>query len=107
MLLLGFALNYLAMAALCLAMSRHHKLLLSGAPSQGRQRLLRGLAVVGMVAGLLLCIAAEGGEIGSVLWLCQLMLAGLLLVALLAWRERWVLRMAGLLPLAGGAALLF
>lgn len=107
MLLLGFALNYLAMTGLCLAMSRHHKLLLSGAPAPARQRLLRGLGVVGMVIGLLLCIRAEGGEIGPVLWLCQLMLAGVLLVSLLAWKTRWVFPLAGLLPLAGGAALLF
>ncbi|MEK1905475.1 MAG: DUF3325 family protein, partial [Pseudomonas sp.] len=52
MLLLGFALNYLAMTGLCLAMSRHHKLLLNGAPSQGRQRLLRGLAGLGLLGGL-------------------------------------------------------
>lgn len=36
------------------------------------------------------------------LWLCQLMLAGLLLVALLAWRARWVLPLAAALPLAAG-----
>ncbi|MGL4315020.1 MAG: DUF3325 domain-containing protein [Pseudomonas sp.] len=107
MLLLGFALNYLAMTGLCLAMSRHHKLLLSGVPAPMRQRLLRALAVVGMVLGLLACIGAQGGEIGSVLWLCQLMLAGLLLVSLLAWKARWVFPLAGLLPVAGGVALLF
>ncbi|WP_235981345.1 DUF3325 domain-containing protein [Aquipseudomonas ullengensis] len=106
MLLLGFALNYLAMTGLCLAMSRHHKLLLNGAPSQGRQRLLRGLAALGLLGGLLLCWRALGGEIGAVVWLCQLMLAGLLLVSLLAWRERLVFAAAVALPAAGGLALL-
>lgn len=107
MLLLGFALNYLAMTGLCLAMSRHHKLLLSGAPAPSRQRLLRVVAVVALLLALLACISARGGEIGSVLWLCQLMLAGLLLVGLLAWKARWVFPLAGLLPVAGGVALLF
>ena len=36
------------------------------------------------------------------LWLCQLMLAGLLLVALLAWCARWVLPLAAVLPLVAG-----
>lgn len=100
MLLFAFALSYLAMAALCLAMSRHHKVLLSGAPSPARQRGLRVLSVLGLGFGLALCWGARGGEIGAVLWLCLVMLAGLLLVALLAWRERWVL------PLAGGVTAL-
>lgn len=106
MLLLAFALNYLAMTALSLAMSRHHRVLFPGAPSPARQRLLRGSALAALVAGLALCWAARGGEIGAVLWLGQLMLAGLLLVALLAWRERWVLPMAAVLPLAGGVSAL-
>lgn len=104
--LLGFALSYLALLALCLAMSRQHKILLQGAPSIGRQRLLRGLALVGLALGLLLSIEQLGGEIGAVTWLCLLMLAGLLLVAVLAWRARWVLPLAVLLPAAGGLALL-
>lgn len=106
MLLLGFALSYLAMTALCLAMSRHHKLLLEGAPAAGRQRLLRVLAIVGIALALVLCMNSLGGEIGGVVWLCELMLAGLLLVALLAWKARWVLPVAALLPMAGGLSLL-
>jgi hypothetical protein len=102
MLLLAFALSYLAMTALSLAMSRHHQLLFQADPSPTRRRLLRILALPALVAGLSLCWLAEGGEIGAVFWLCQLMLAGLLLVALLAWRQRWVLPLAAALPLAGG-----
>lgn len=105
--LLDFALSYLALLALSLAMARHHQTLLQGAPSAARQRLLRGLALVGLILGLWLSIGQLGGEIGAVSWLCLLMLAGLLLVALLAWRARWVLPLAGLLPAAGGLTLLF
>lgn len=51
---------------------------------------------------LWLCINNQGGEIGTVLWFCLLMLAGVLLVLLLAWRSRWVLPVAPLLLLCGG-----
>lgn len=102
MLLLAFALSYLAMLALSMAMSRHHKALFTVAASPARQRLLCSLAGLALGLALAACWWAEGGEIGAVLWLCQLMLAGLLLVALLAWRARWVLPLAAALPLAAG-----
>ncbi|MDH4569306.1 DUF3325 domain-containing protein [Pseudomonas sp. BN414] len=102
MLFLSFAFCYLAMTGLALAMSRQHKLLFSAALSESRSRLLRIGAVLAMLVGLALAIAELGGEIGGVIWLCQLMLAGLLLVALLAWQNRWVLPLVALLPLGGG-----
>jgi hypothetical protein len=102
MLVLAFALSYLAMLALSMAMSRHHKALFTVAASPARQRLLRPLAGLALGLALAACWWTEGGEIGAVLWLCQLMLAGLLLVALLAWRARWVLPLAAALPLAAG-----
>ncbi|MCY1285713.1 hypothetical protein D9M68_148380 [compost metagenome] len=98
MLWLSFACTYLAMLTLSLAMSRHHKALFGAAPSAARVLALRLGALAALVAGLLLCIAELGGEIGAVTWLCQLMLAGLLLVMLLAWRQRWALPLAALLP---------
>lgn len=52
--------------------------------------------------GLVLAVSDQGGEIGTILWLCQVMLAGLLVAALLAWRGRWVLPAAVLLPLGSG-----
>lgn len=98
MLWLSFALTYLTMLTLSLAMSRHHKLLFSGAPSTARSRALRLVAcLVGAVA-LGVSIAAEGGEIGTIVWLGQLMLSGLLLVGLMAWRQRWALPLAAILP---------
>jgi len=102
MLVLSFAFCYLAMTGLALAMSRQHKLVFGGAPSESRSRLLRVGAVLAMLVGLALAIVELGGEIGGVIWLCQLMLAGLLLVAMLAWQARWVLPLVTLLPLGGG-----
>lgn len=100
--LLGFAFCYLAMTALSLAMARHHKALFRGPLSQARARLLRGVAVLAFGVGLVLAVSDQGGEIGTILWLCQVMLAGLLVAALLAWRGRWVLPAAVLLPLGSG-----
>ena len=102
MLALSFSCCYLAMTGLALAMSRQHKLLFSAAPSESRSRLLRVSAVLAMLVGLALAIAELGGEIGGVIWLCQLMLSGLLLVALLAWQVRSVLPLVALLLLGGG-----
>ena len=102
MLVLSFAFCYLAMTGLALAMSRQHKLVLNGAPSESRSRLLRGGAGLAMVLALVLIIAELGGEIGGVIWLLQLMLAGLLLVVLLAWKTRWVVPLVTLLPMSGG-----
>ncbi|MBM7060074.1 DUF3325 domain-containing protein [Pseudomonas sp. UL073] len=98
MLWLSFAFLYLAMLGLSLAMSRHHKALFGAAPAPGRQRLLRLAATVVGVIALALCVQARGGEIGTVIWLGQLMLAGVLLGGMLAWRQRWALSLAALLP---------
>jgi hypothetical protein len=99
--LLAFALAYLGMLALCLAMSRHHKALLGSEPGSLRQRVLRGAAALCFALSLVLCSLRQGGEIGAVLWLCQLMLAALLLVAVLAWRLRWTLPVAAPLLVSG------
>nr|WP_307321609.1 MULTISPECIES: DUF3325 domain-containing protein [Pseudomonas] len=101
MMLLAFALAYLGMLALCLAMSRHHKALLGGEPGSLRQRVLRLAAALCFALALGLCSLSQGGEIGAVLWLCQLMLAALLLVAVLAWRLRWAVPVAAPLLASG------
>ncbi|MNR09999.1 hypothetical protein D3C85_1262260 [compost metagenome] len=90
------------MTGLALAMSRQHKLVLTGAPGEARSRLLRVGAVLAMILALVLAIAELGGEIGGVIWLLQLMLAGLLLVVLLAWKTHWVVPLVALLPVSGG-----
>lgn len=105
MLWLSLALNYLALTALCVSQLRHHKALLHAVPSRVRQQVLRGLACAVLVLALYGCVQVRGLEIGLVLWLCQLLLAGMGLVVLLAWRGTWVLPLAVALPLLSGLLL--
>ena len=102
MLWLSLALNYLALTALCASQPRHHKVLLRSAPSRLRQQALRGLACGVLALALYGSVLVRGLEIGLVLWLCQLLLAGVGLVVLLAWRGTWVLPLAVALPLLAG-----
>ncbi|WP_051414679.1 DUF3325 domain-containing protein [Zestomonas thermotolerans] len=95
---LSFAFAYLAMLTFCLAMARHHKALFGRAPTAGHSRWLRVTGAAALAVALVLGIATQGIEMGVVVWLCQLMIAGLLLVLLLAWRQRWALPLALLLP---------
>ncbi|MGG2396650.1 DUF3325 domain-containing protein [Pseudomonas sp. SH1-B] len=99
--LLAYTFAYIGMLALCLAMSRHHRSLLGGEPQCARQRGLRLAAAICFLLALGVCHWNVGVEIGTVLWLCQLMLAALLLVVLLAWRQRWVLPAAAALMTGG------
>jgi len=100
MLWLSFALSYLALSAACLSQPRHHQRLLHVVITRWRQRLLCGLAAMAMALALGCSVLARGLEIGLVLWLCQLLLAGVGLALLLAWRSAWVLPLAAALPLA-------
>ncbi|KRW57349.1 DUF3325 domain-containing protein [Stutzerimonas nitrititolerans] len=100
-LLLAFALNYLAMLLQCLTMSRHRGALLRDGARLPGKPVMRALAVVCFGLALWLCVDSQGREIGSVVWLCLLMLSGVLLVLLLAWRARWVLPLAPLLVVGG------
>ncbi|PTQ71647.1 DUF3325 domain-containing protein [Pseudomonas sp. GV071] len=106
MLFLAFGLNYLGMTALCLAMSRHHKALLSSAPSTARTRSLRAVGALLLAVAMGLNIAELTADMGIITGLLQLMLAGLAVGLLMAWRNRWVLPIGGLLPLGGLLALL-
>lgn len=98
---LAFALAYLSMLALCLAMTRHHRAVFKTASTPGRQRWLR-IAAAGLVLGAALLNAASSGlAIGLVVALTQLMFAGLAVGLTLAWRERWVVPLGALLGLLG------
>ncbi|MCY1287947.1 hypothetical protein D9M68_451190 [compost metagenome] len=105
--LLVFGLNLLALTALCLALSRHHRDLFGSAPSGRRVLILRSVALLDGGLALAYCIHRLGVENGIVYWFCLLMLAGSLLVALLAWRPRWTLPTAAGMPLLGGVVAVF
>ena len=99
---LVFGLNLLALAAACLSLSRHHRDLFGSAPSEFRVRLLRGVALVDGALALAYAIHRLGIELGIVYWACLLMIAGAALVLLLAWRPRWALPTAAVMPVIGG-----
>ncbi len=101
MTLLAFALAYIGMLALCLAMPRHHRQLFNRAPSLLQQRGLRLLASGLLAAIVLLDVAALGWAIGLVVCLGQLMCAGVLVGLMLAWRERMAVPMGAALGLIG------
>lgn len=100
--LLVFGLNLLALAAACLSLSRHHRDLFGSAPSEFRVRLLRGVALVDGALALAYAMHRMGIELGIVYWACLLMIAGAALVLLLAWRPRWALPTAAVMPVIGG-----
>ncbi|AHL74701.1 hypothetical protein CH92_06150 [Stutzerimonas stutzeri] len=102
MLLLAFALAYSAMMLLCLAMPRHRGLLLPNTRLPSTP-VIQCLAVGCFGFALWLCVYGQGGEVGTIVWLCLVMLSGVSLGLLLAWRSRWVLPLASLLVVCGGA----
>ncbi|WP_028240060.1 DUF3325 domain-containing protein [Stutzerimonas azotifigens] len=101
MTLLAFALAYLAMAALCLAMNRHHRQLFGDGPAPRRQAGLRLFAAAALLAAAVLDSLALGTGIGLVVWFGQFMLGALLVGLLLAWRQRWLLPVGALVAMAG------
>lgn len=100
--LLVFGLNLLALAAACLSLSRHHRDLFGSAPSAARVQLLRLVTLLDGALALAYSIHRMGLELGIVYWACLLMIAGAVLVLLLAWRPRWALPTAAVMPVIGG-----
>lgn len=93
--LLAALLCYVGFTALCLSMPRHHGELLRRSLTEPRRFLLR---LTGWSALLLSCWAAvdaDGWAIGLVQWFAVLMGSAVLLVALMPFRPRWVLALAG------------
>jgi len=105
-LLLAFALSYLAMLVLCLNRARHRGALLPANTRLPGRPAMWLLACCLFGVALWLCAQSQGGQIGVVVWLCLVMLAGVLLVLLLAWHSRLALTMAPLLMIGGGLGLL-
>ena len=105
--LLAFALSYLGMLLLCLTMNRHRAALLRGDLQLPTTPVMRLLAIGCFGFAGWLCIGSQGAEIGTVVWLCLTMLAGVLLALLQAWQARWTVPLAPLLTLGGALQTVF
>lgn len=101
MMTLAFGMAYLGMAALCMAMSRHHRELFETSPSVSKQRWLRLIAIALLAISLALNIQSLGVSIGLVVGVIELMFAGLTVCLVLAWRKRWVMPLGAILGLTG------
>lgn len=104
MLLLAFSLAYAGLAALSLAMERHHRDLFGRAPGRRARPVLRGGGWLLLLAAIWPCVAAAQVSIGIILWLGLASAAALLLAGLLAWVPAAAIPAAILLPLLGGLA---
>ncbi|MGL4316030.1 MAG: DUF3325 domain-containing protein [Pseudomonas sp.] len=105
-LILGSALCYAGMAALCLGMDRHHQQVWS----RKAPRLQRGLRLAGwLLLGVALwpCIRAWGSSVGVVIWFGLLTGAALLLVLLLPYRPKGAALLMALTLLGSLPALLW
>lgn len=82
------ALLALAFAVLALTQEPHRQRVARTPLRMDRARIarLRGLAWLGLGAGLLLCIAGHGAAFGSVMWVLLLAAAGVAVAFTLAWR---------------------
>ncbi|BBK44689.1 hypothetical protein STVA_47090 [Allostella vacuolata] len=80
MTILSFLLGLGGLAALCLAMDRHHRDLFGRLPGAGRRHLLRGLGWVALAGSVACCIAAWGWAVGPAAWFVLATPAGLAIV---------------------------
>jgi hypothetical protein len=104
---LNLALSFAGLAALCLAMDRHHRAIFHGVPSRARARALRWTGWCGIAASFAAAVITADWNFGPVQWIGSLTGAALILVGLVSYRPRWI-RPAALaaLPLAAAAAFL-
>lgn len=92
---------YMALAMIALMQERHWMSVMSRHVAQysapeGRRRWQR-CAVLGITAGLMLCVAAHGPGFGIILWLLLLTLGALAVTFTLAWQPQRLRRLAKLM----------
>lgn len=97
--LTAFALCYIGMASLSLAMKRHYNCLWTGHPSVPLRRGLRLLGGLSLISSFAFSVHAWGGGVGSVAWTGFLTAAALLTAALLTYAPRTALISTMLAPL--------
>lgn len=101
-LVLGGALCYSGMAALCLSMDRHHRQVWHRT-APARQRWLHIVGWILLAIAIWPCVRAWGSSVGVVVWFGLLSAAALVLVFLLPYRPKasvWLMGIAvlGSLP---------
>ncbi|SDR76287.1 Protein of unknown function [Halopseudomonas litoralis] len=87
MTLIAFALACSGMLALSLAMSRHHRDLFNTSPSERRRRILRLFGVLSLMGCVISSLTGNSLALGWVIAAVQIMLAGLVVGLILAWRK--------------------
>ncbi|MFT4046516.1 MAG: DUF3325 domain-containing protein [Solimonas sp.] len=97
-------LSYAGMAALCLAMDRHHRQLRQHATPSWWRPLLRIGGAANLLAALALCVRHWGTSIGLVAWFGLLSAGGLALIFLLPYAPRVTAALA-VAALAGAVVL--
>lgn len=106
MIALAFAQAYAGFLALCLAMPRHGREVLQKPLADHAARLVRVGGWTALAASFAASVAHGGWQIGPVLWIALLTIAGALVVLLLSYAPQRMIALAcGLLPLSLIAAL--
>lgn len=98
--LAALLLSYSGLAALCLAMNRHHRQLWHRPASAPRAMLLRSIGIVLLAGSLVASTTAAGTARGVVAWFGVLPLAALGLIGLLPFLPRAAALLAVLAPLS-------
>lgn len=105
-LMLGGALCYAGMAALCLGMDRHHQQVWSR-KAPARQRALRLVGWLLLAIAVWPCVEAWGSSVGVVIWFGLLSAGALVLVLLLPYRPKGAAVLMGLALLGSLPALVW
>lgn len=105
-LLLGAALSYAGMAALCLGMDRHHRQVWTRT-APARQRALRIIGWLLLAAAIWPCVRAWGSSVGVVIWFGLLSAAVLVLVLLLPYRPKIAALLMGVTAIGSLSTLLW
>ena len=85
----AWLLCYAGMAALCLAMDRHHAQVWGRDATPAARWGLRSIGWVLLAAALVPCVLGWGGSVGTVVWLGFLSAGALCVVGCLSYAPRW------------------